>query len=199
MKAEDRRQMILECSKKLFSKKGYFNTQISDIVKKANIARGTVYQYFKNKDDIFITILEDGYSQWRNALEDDTKDIDYSRISLMEYSKLRLKSALYHFAKDRELSNITLRMAYGLPENLVKKLNHLEKNIIDHLISEITLGIEANLLRKDLDSELTANLIHGAISRVAYSSFVQKKLSKKDIDKLTDEIIDFLDRGIYKH
>ena len=53
MKADQRKKLILEHAKRLFSKKGYYDTQISDIVDEAKIARGTVYQYFKNKEQVF--------------------------------------------------------------------------------------------------------------------------------------------------
>ena len=49
MKADERRQMLLDRAKKLFSQRGYYETQISDIIKNAKIARGTLYQYFKDR------------------------------------------------------------------------------------------------------------------------------------------------------
>ena len=68
MKADKRKKAILDCAKKLFSERGYYQTHISDIVKEVQIARGTVYQYFDNKDDIFITLVEDYYSKWRSMV-----------------------------------------------------------------------------------------------------------------------------------
>ena len=57
MDSEQRKKQILQCAKKLFAAKGYYQTQISDIQNAAGVARGTIYQYFKNKDDIFLTLL----------------------------------------------------------------------------------------------------------------------------------------------
>lgn len=197
MKAEERKQMILDCAKRLFSKSGYFNTQISDIVKAANIARGTVYQYFKSKDDIFITIIENGYKEWQRTLADETKGIDPTEMSVHDYVKFRIVNSLSHFAKDPELSNITLRMGFGLPEKLTKKIYQLEDEIINQSIAELSYGVENGILRKDLDIELTANILQGATMRVSYKYFIKKKTGAKDINKLADEIMKIFDTGIF--
>ncbi len=67
MKAVERKQLILDRAKHLFSLKGYYNTQISDIVDDAKIARGTVYQYFRNKKEILYAITTTGknMSPWK--------------------------------------------------------------------------------------------------------------------------------------
>ncbi|MBP6990291.1 MAG: TetR/AcrR family transcriptional regulator [Spirochaetes bacterium] len=57
-KGEKTRDRLLKCAEKAFSKKGYYETQVSDIVKLAHVAKGTIYQYFKNKEEIFSTLLE---------------------------------------------------------------------------------------------------------------------------------------------
>jgi TetR/AcrR family transcriptional regulator, fatty acid metabolism regulator protein len=197
MKAEERKQMILDCAKRLFSQNGYFNTQISDIVKEANIARGTVYQYFKSKDDIFITIIDNGYKEWQRTLVDETKGINLSEMTPYDYVKFRLVNSLSHYAKDPELSNITLRMGFGLPEKLTKELYQLEDEIINQSIAEFSYGVENNILRKDLDIELTANILQGATMRVAYKYFIKKKTGAKAINKIADEIMKIFESGIF--
>ncbi len=199
MKAEERKQMILDCSKKLFSKHGYYNTQISDIVKSANIARGTIYQYFSNKDDIFISLLEAGYDEWKNTISAEIEGVDLLKLEPKEYLSLRIKNSLSYFAKDPEMSNLILRMGYGLPENLVKTINRLDEEIIAQITDEITYGKETNILRKDLNVELAANFLIGAILRIAYHYFVKNvtKNKKDDINKITDEIVSMMTTGIF--
>ncbi|MDI6796941.1 MAG: TetR/AcrR family transcriptional regulator, partial [Desulfatibacillaceae bacterium] len=90
MKPEKRRQQILECAKKLFSINGYYSTQISDIIREADIARGTVYQYFSNKDDIFITLLEDYYQKWQAMMTSWAERVPLATISPREYLRERI-------------------------------------------------------------------------------------------------------------
>ncbi len=54
----ERRQQVIESAKEIFSKKGFHKTSIADIVQKAGIARATFYLYFKNKRNLFHSLLE---------------------------------------------------------------------------------------------------------------------------------------------
>ncbi|PKM55978.1 MAG: hypothetical protein CVV00_01915 [Firmicutes bacterium HGW-Firmicutes-5] len=58
MNAEARRQQILEAGHSLFLEQGFMLTTIEEIAKKVKIARTTVYEYFKSKDDILIALIE---------------------------------------------------------------------------------------------------------------------------------------------
>jgi len=69
MKDETKRQSILESSKMLFSQKGFFNTSISDIVRETGFPVGTIYTYFKSKDEIVRSIVEQGWQQWYEQVE----------------------------------------------------------------------------------------------------------------------------------
>lgn len=50
---EEKKGQILEAAVKVFSKKGLNNTKISDIAEEAAIGKGTIYEYFKSKDEVF--------------------------------------------------------------------------------------------------------------------------------------------------
>ncbi|HQN72805.1 MAG TPA: TetR/AcrR family transcriptional regulator, partial [bacterium] len=58
-KKNTRKQQILLAASRVFSKKGYHATSISDICAKSGVARGTIYLYFENKRDIFETLIKD--------------------------------------------------------------------------------------------------------------------------------------------
>src|SRR6187402_3789819 len=54
----DKREAILRAAIKVFAGKGYFNSKVADIASEAGIADGTVYLYFKSKDDILHSIFD---------------------------------------------------------------------------------------------------------------------------------------------
>jgi AcrR family transcriptional regulator len=113
MKGEKRRQMLLDRAKKLFSKRGYYQTQISDIIENEKIARGTLYQYFKNKDDIFTTLLQTAYDEWQATIAEEMEGVDLATLSPREYVRFRIRNSLTYFAKDPELTNLVLRIGFG--------------------------------------------------------------------------------------
>lgn len=200
MKAEDRKQAILDCAKKLFSERGYYQTHISDIIKEAQIARGTIYQYFDNKDDIFITLMENYYNTWEERINLQRDNIDINNISAKDFLRHRFKQTLIFFSEDEFLCNLALRVGLGLPENISLLTNRLEKKIIDYISLDLELGKSFKTIREDLNIEMTANFIAGALLRTAYFYFVVKKKKKgysdKEIDKITNDLAELFSVGI---
>ena len=56
-------QKIIQAAAKVFAEKGFYNSRVSEIAKEANVADGTIYLYFKNKDDILISLFEEEFGQ----------------------------------------------------------------------------------------------------------------------------------------
>ncbi|MCH9008941.1 TetR/AcrR family transcriptional regulator, partial [candidate division KSB1 bacterium] len=56
---DDKRVRILSAAVKVFAQKGFYNAKVADVAKNAGVADGTIYLYFKNKDDILISIFEE--------------------------------------------------------------------------------------------------------------------------------------------
>ena len=63
----DKRAAILKAATSVFAEKGYFNSKVADIAKAAGVADGTVYLYFKNKDDVLLSILSRLAKRRRNS------------------------------------------------------------------------------------------------------------------------------------
>jgi TetR/AcrR family transcriptional regulator, fatty acid metabolism regulator protein len=59
MRDPDKPQHIIEAAVRVFARKGYYNSRVSDIAREAGIAAGTIYLYFKTKDDILVSLFRD--------------------------------------------------------------------------------------------------------------------------------------------
>jgi len=59
MRDPEKPQQIIEAAVRVFARKGYYNSRVSDIAREAGIAAGTIYLYFKTKDDILVTLFRD--------------------------------------------------------------------------------------------------------------------------------------------
>ena len=98
MNAEVRRQQILEAGSDLFTHQGFMVTTIDEVAKKVKIARTTVYEYFKSKDDILIALIEQVMLQHPADLpEGDTKSklIHLIRASLEQFQENRMIYRVY--------------------------------------------------------------------------------------------------------
>jgi AcrR family transcriptional regulator len=69
LKSERKRRIILEAAKSLFGRQGFFNTSIQDIVKETGLPIGSIYTYFKGKEEIISTIVEEGWTMVHGALK----------------------------------------------------------------------------------------------------------------------------------
>lgn len=197
MKAESRRRHILQCAKKLFAEHGYYKTQISDIIREAKIARGTVYQYFENKDDIFVTLLENFYDSWEKAVALNLQDINLNKISAKQYIFHRIKNTLEFLHADPDLCSIVLRMGIGLHKDFDFLIQRFENKILNLIISDLELGMNYGNVRSDINIELVANIIAGALFRISYYYFVLKKDPSIDLNAITSEIVNIIIPGIF--
>ncbi len=199
MNAEERKKHILHCAKRLFSRHGYYQTQIADIIQEAKIARGTVYQYFKNKDDLFITLIDEFYKSWEKFISLPEGAINANSISAVGYFRHRIQRTLLFFESDNEMCNIVLRMAIGIQSEFDSLIKKFERKIINFISDDLRLGQQFKNISEDLDVELAANVLAGALFRIAYQYFVVLKSRKEahDIDRLTEKLIALLAPGLF--
>ena len=119
-KPDERRQELIDIAEQLFIKKGYEQTAVSDIVKKAKVAQGTFYYYFKTKEEIldsiigrYIKLTVEGYEKiahekGQNAVEKLVNIFQFSssfrknKISLMQYLH-EDKNAHLHLKFERKM------------------------------------------------------------------------------------------------
>ena len=64
MRDPDKPQQIIEAAVRVFARKGYYNSRVSDIAREAGIAAGTIYLYFKTKDEILVTLFRDKMAEF---------------------------------------------------------------------------------------------------------------------------------------
>ena len=68
MRDPDKPQQIIEAAVRVFARKGYYNSRVSDIAREAGIAAGTIYLYFKTKDEILVTLFRDNMADFVDTL-----------------------------------------------------------------------------------------------------------------------------------
>src|SRR3989442_11262936 len=57
-------QQIIDAAIRVFARTGYYNSRVSDIAREAGIASGTIYLYFKTKDEILVTLFREKMAEW---------------------------------------------------------------------------------------------------------------------------------------
>ena len=196
MKRELRKDQILECAKRLFSQRGYYQTHIETILKEAKIGKGTFYLYFKNKQDLFISLLIKFLDEWEDAVLSTSTELE--KEDMASYFKTFIKRSFQFFRQNEDLCNIYLRIGPGTDEAFEPFIERFEEKMLQYVINKLEEGVQSNIFRKGIDIEKVANMLLGAFLRLDYYYFVLRKKSREsfDIDKTADQFFDFIMSGL---
>jgi TetR/AcrR family transcriptional regulator, fatty acid metabolism regulator protein len=189
-KAPDKHQRILDAAVKVFADKGFFQSKVSEIAREAGVADGTVYLYFKSKDDLLISIFEvkmrEAVARFREAAleEADAR----SRLQCL------IRMHLAEFQSNPHLAavfQVELRQSQRFMREYAK--SEL-KEYLDLIGEVVQRGQEEGMFREDIPTGLVKRLIFGTIDEVV-STWVMSGM-KQDLESLVSPLLDLFMRGI---
>ncbi|MCL4477661.1 MAG: TetR/AcrR family transcriptional regulator [Deltaproteobacteria bacterium] len=184
---EERKLLILSAAKEMFAIKGYHETSISDIIKRADIARGTFYIYFKDKREIFDALFDQLLERINNAVK--RVIVGKDQKPPLEQISDNIKRVFQFATDDPELARILFRHAPGLDGITDQKIDSFYNKITALIESALTLGIQMNLV-KQCNLKLIAAFITGGIKEI------MDKITRTDnnlprVDIIIKGLIDF--------
>jgi AcrR family transcriptional regulator len=128
----NKRAAILQASKMLFARKGFFGTSISDIVRETGMTVGTIYTYFKSKEEIVRVIVEEGWQELYGRIEKDLAEARTPR----ERVRIMIERIIPGILADVDFINILLSEAvtYTRLEDKVEQLTDLVHSLVRSLV-----------------------------------------------------------------
>ncbi|RMG07311.1 MAG: TetR/AcrR family transcriptional regulator [Acidobacteria bacterium] len=166
-----KRDAILRAAIKVFSENGYFNSKVSDIARQAGVADGTVYLYFKNKDDILHSIFQHAMSIFIAEAKKELEKTDDPADKLRKIAKLHLEK----LGKDRDLAvvfQVELRGSTKFMEEFSTTAFAEYLNIIKEAFIE---GQQKGIFRSDLNPTVCAKILFGALDEMVTNWILSKK------------------------
>ena len=149
-KDENKRIAVMQSAKLLFASKGFVNTSISDIVRETGMSVGTIYTYFKSKDEIVRAIVEEGWRSLYSRIETAMAGVKDNQAGL----KLLVDIFLPELLQDLPLINILLSEAidYTKLEEKVETITDLVSSLLKSDRAETSgwPGISRQMLRTGL-------------------------------------------------
>jgi TetR/AcrR family fatty acid metabolism transcriptional regulator len=171
MRDPDKPQQIVEAAVRVFARKGYYNSRVSDIAREAGIAAGTIYLYFKTKDDILVTLFRDKMAEFVDSLR---KAIAGERDAA---SKVRTLVRL-HFSlleKDPELAEV-LQVELRQGQKFFRGTSGQEIGAYFALIgSVLEEGVGERRFRSSLSVKVATKMLFGAMDQMATSWVLGKR------------------------
>lgn len=156
-------KQIIDAAVIAIAENGYHQAQVSKIAKQAGVADGTIYLYFKNKEDILISVFEEKMSLFVDNLRDIIKG-DYSAKQKLE------KMIENHFvvlANDRHLATVTQLELRQSNKEIRLKINTILKEYLSLLDQIIIEGMENGEFDPALDLRITRQMIFGTVDEIS--------------------------------
>ncbi|HOM30118.1 MAG TPA: TetR/AcrR family transcriptional regulator [Deltaproteobacteria bacterium] len=155
--------MILNAAKQVFAMEGFYNSKVSEIAREAHVADGTIYLYFKNKDDILISLFEEELTRIIRTLKTELESIDDPRDKLIKFCDNHLTIV----ESDRalaEVMQVELRQSNKFMREYKNKHFIAYLNIIADIVAQ---GQEEGIFDDGLRPELCARVIFGSLDELS--------------------------------
>jgi len=189
----DKYRRILEAAITVFAEQGYFQSTIAQIAKEAGVADGTIYLYFKNKDDILVQF----YQYKTRQIFERFRDAVSQPASAEEKLRCLIHVHLQEFQKDRNMAIVYQAETHQnrrLGNDQIKEMSKMYRDIISEVVE---LGQEEGTIRKDLYMGLVKRFINGAVDEVI-NSWIHSG-GKYDLVTMADPLVDLFIQGIGGH
>jgi TetR/AcrR family fatty acid metabolism transcriptional regulator len=162
-KKSDKRARILDAAVEVFAQRGFFHARVSDVAHAAGVAGGTIYLYFKNKDDLLINLFEDRMEAILVLLRAELATLDSASARLRRMLDLHL-SMVSNQPALAEVFTVEVRqsakfMREYTPEKFVEYLGLLEQ-----ILEE---GCASGEFRPDVDPKVLKLVLFGALDEVS--------------------------------
>ena len=186
----DKREAILRAAITVFAHNGYFNAKVADIAREAGVADGTVYLYFKSKEEILHSIFDRSVDE---AIADAKKQL--ARISdpkekLRQIARLHLE----RLGADRNLAvvfQVELRGSTKFMEEFSAAGFAEYLSLIRMTFEE---GQRAGVFRADLNARVVSKILFGALDEMATNWILSKRRYK--LAPLADQVLDIVLNGV---
>ncbi|MGD0525670.1 MAG: TetR/AcrR family transcriptional regulator [Polyangiaceae bacterium] len=158
----DKRERILDAAVRVFAKKGFYATRVSEVAKAAGVADGTIYLYFKSKDQLLVSLFEDRVERLLTFLQNELPATVGAAGKLRRIIELQL--GLMEGERDlAEVITVILRQSTKLMKEYAAPKFTAYLDVIARVVAD---GQASGELRGDVSPHLAARAIFGALDGI---------------------------------
>jgi len=186
----DKREAILRAATSVFAHNGYFNSKVADIASEAGVADGTVYLYFKSKEDILHSIFDRSVEEALGAARKQIESVSDPKEKLRQIALLHLE----RLGADRDLAvvfQVELRGSTKFMEEFSAAGFAEYLTLIRATFEE---GQHTGVFRRDLNANVVAKVLFGALDEMATNWILSKRRYK--LAPMADQVLDIFLNGV---
>jgi TetR/AcrR family fatty acid metabolism transcriptional regulator len=169
--AADKRDTILKAATRVFARNGYFQSQVADVAREAGVAAGTVYLYFRGKDDLLVSLFERTMRDVMAEANAELADAEGPEDRLRRLARLHFE----RMSRDRDLAvvfQVELRQSIKFMERFSS--SYL-REYIGLIRDTIAAGQSAGCFNKQVNATLAAKMLFGALDEMATNWVISRR------------------------
>src|SRR6266513_1274158 len=186
----DKRSSILRAATRVFARNGYFNSKVADIARAADVADGTVYLYFKSKEEILHSIFDQNMAEAIASGRKLIKALSDPREKLREIARLHLE----RLGADRDLAVVFQVELRGSTKFMEEFSAAGFAEYLTLIRSTFEEGQRAGIFRSDLNAKVVAKILFGALDEMATNWILSKRRYK--LAPMADQVLDIFLNGV---
>ena len=190
MAISDKREAILRAAITVFARCGYFNSKVADIAREAGVADGTVYLYFKSKEEILHSIFDRSVEDALGAAKKRVQRLADPREKLRQIAHMHLE----RLGADRDLAIVFQVELRGSTKFMEEFSAAGFAEYLALIRSTFEEGQRAGMFRADLNARVVAKVLFGALDEMATNWILSKRRYK--LAPMADQVLDIFLNGV---
>jgi len=185
-----KRELILRAATRVFARNGYFNSKVADIARAADVADGTVYLYFKSKEEILHSIFDQNMAEAISAGRKLIENLADPREKLRRIAKLHLE----RLGADRDLAVVFQVELRGSTKFMQEFSAAGFAEYLDLLCKTFQEAQRTGVFRKELNAKVMSKILFGALDEMATNWIISKRSYK--LEPMADVVMDVFLNGV---
>lgn len=157
-----RQEEILDAARQVFSERGFAKAKLDEIAEVAELGKGTIYNYFRSKEELFVRVIVRGIRRFQNYIEESIRCEPTPRDKIERF----IDANLEFFEKNRQIFSILEvernLLARSLSDEMFNQLCQLESEFLHYLAKLFSAGIRAGQFKK-MNTTKMAQALFGLI------------------------------------
>lgn len=158
-----RKNQILDAAISIFAKEGFDRANTEEIAKLARLGKGTVYRYFKNKEELFLSVVDRGLDELRIAISREVNKVE-DPVRKIESA---VRAYLAFFEENDELVRILIHEQSSFGKRITERYFEHYYGNVDRIEKVFEAAVGAGLL-KEMDIDIVIGVLTGVLNGLVF-------------------------------
>ncbi len=172
---KERREKILNSATKHFAKIGFCSTDMDKIAKNAGVGKGTLYNYFKNKDDLYLSCIENHFERTLSYIDLKTAESETVEGFIKNY----IDASIEYFSKNLDSFDLIIQSNASLIEKVINTMDEVKEKYYKSFKKKL----KSATTHKKLNPQVVILALDAATTFIMFRQFKKQNFKIKDVEE----------------